>query len=335
MFHHGPLYREVVRDAWHAAWHERQWWLFALFAGILQTGGIYDAILFFTKGMADQSYSLLSSASLGSIVKALPVLDFSSLNGFFVSLAGEEQFLFALLIIAAILLCSVIAQGALVAGLGGRLRGRANSFRGALAVGAKKAWHVAGLNVVTLGLLWVCRFLVLIPVIWSYQHPTVPNVVTYFFFFLLFLVATIALTTVHIFALQAMVLNDASLHEALSQAFHLWKKSWLIILELAAVLFVVGVVILFVASLLFLLMSIPLWVILFTASLLHYPTLYWLSYLVTTLMLLFIMLGAGMFTIAFYYATWSQLYRRVGEGRVMAKLHRWLHWITNLHPSKL
>ncbi|MDP3793557.1 MAG: hypothetical protein Q8R07_02275, partial [Candidatus Uhrbacteria bacterium] len=81
MFHHGPLYREVVRDAWHTAWHERQWWVFALFAGILQTGGIYDAILFFTKSMADKSYSLLSSASIESVVNALPVMDFSSWNG--------------------------------------------------------------------------------------------------------------------------------------------------------------------------------------------------------------------------------------------------------------
>ncbi|MSR85641.1 hypothetical protein EXS71_04395 [Candidatus Uhrbacteria bacterium] len=330
---HRPLYREVVAEAMQIAWHERKWWVLALFAGILQTGGMYDAILVFTKRMADESYTIFSTASLSAIVSRLPVLDLSSFSAFFYSMMNFERLVFFGLITLAILVCSLIAQGALIAGVGERVRGKSRSLSSALSLGAHHVWRIAGLNVITLGLLWFARFLVLVPVLLSWQNLNLPHILMYLVAFIVFLMASIFLTTMHLFALNEIVLHDLSLEQALESALHLWRRSWVIILETGAVLLAVGAAILLFTGLLFAISSLPLLVLMLSASLLHQVTLFWIAYALGWFFFTGLLLLAGMFTITFYYATWNKLHGRIHEGRVVAKFHRIIHWIHSLHPS--
>ena len=331
---HRPLYREVVAQAMKIAWHERQWWVLALFAGILQTGGVYDAILVFTKRMADESYSIVASASLSAIINQLPILNVSSLNAFLISLMSFERLVFFVGLVLVIITLSLIAQGALISGVGERLRGRSRSLQSALALGARHVWSIAGLNLITLGLLWFARFLVLVPVMLAWQGLTLSHVLSYFLAFIIFLAASIFLTTMHLFALNEIVLHGLSLEQALESALSLRRKSWVIILETGLVLLVVGAAILFFSGLLFAIASLPLIVLMLSASLLHQVALFWIAYTLGWFFFTAILLLAGMFTITFYYATWNKLHARIREGRVAAKFHRLLHWIHSLHPSQ-
>jgi hypothetical protein len=311
-----PLYREVVRDALLIAWHERRLWPFAILAGILQTGGIADVVIYAMRQLSGDSQSILASAWGGFLL------------GDAFSAAGWIQgVLLSGLIVGAILTISVVSQGALVYGLGARIRGRIPTWRQCLTVGARNFSSIVIVNIVTLGLIWIARFLMLVPYAFSLSEPTALTVVTYFFSALLFLLASVALTTMHLFAVNAIVLQDAPAHEALVRAYETFKQHWLITIETAGILLGVGAMGMILALFLFTLLAVPLFLFLVAAELLQITILLQTGYVLGFVLFFGLMFLIGAYTITFQYAAWGKLYRRMGEGGAMARIHRWLHWL--------
>lgn len=318
-----PLYREVIKESLAVAWHKRWLWPFAIVAGILQTGGILDVILYRARTLSSQGHDLATSPWFQAWIRGVLSARGSTLTVWFMALGMIQGILYASLLVGAFLAISVIAQGALVFGLGGRLRGRIPTFRECLTMGARAFWPVAALNVVTLGLLWLAHFLVLIPLTFSIESPTVLTVITYFLAYLLFLLAAVALTTIHLFALNAILLQEATLMQALVRSYTLFKRAWILVLETAGILLALGTAVMAAAMLLFLVAGIPVFVIVISAALLQYPSVVVIGTDVLVGLFGLVMLTAGAFTIVFQYATWGRLYIRLGEGGAIAKLHRW------------
>lgn len=331
-----PLYREILGDALVMAWRERRLWILALFAGALQTGGIYDVLL-------------ASIAQLPGQVKGFfavtPWYQFSQTQGFLSGTSFAERtintlslaqgVLFAICITVAVLGFSLIAQGALAYGLGGRTRVKGATFRQCLTVGARNFWPILTLNIFTLSLIWLARFFLLIPFAYSVAAPSYLSVGTYFLAFVLFILASILFTTIHLFALNAIILEQKSVWGAIVEAYALYKRSWVVIFELGAILLVFGAVMFFGAIAVFLIAAIPLFLLLASAALLGWWPVVWIGIGLGFLLFLALMIAAGTFTISFQYAVWTRLYRRLNEGHVFAKFTRWLrHLIGHEAPNR-
>lgn len=324
---HRPLYREIVRDAFATTWRERKLWIFALFAGVLQTGGVYDVILLSIRRMPEQVRTLFSGngwQAMLAIEKRFSGVDaVQSTFGFLTFIQGM---LLAILIILAIWALSAVAQGALTYALGTRSRGKGPTFREALTVGARNLWPIVTLNIFTLGLIWLARFIVLLPFAISIQNPSLVSIFAYYLSFLLFLLASVALTAIHFFALNAVILEKSHLWPAIRQAFNALKESWMLVLEIGAILFLVGATALAVGVIVFVIAAVPLFLFMIATALLQLWTLLWIATALGIALFFAVMISAGAWAIAFQYAAWQQLFQRVASGTASAKVIRWIRW---------
>ena len=323
-----PLYREILRDAFSAAWREKRLWPLAVLAAILQTGGIYDVALFTLRSMTHEGRALSLAIPWRTWLATGWTLDFSTTINAWASWGWIANVIFGILFVTILLCVSVIAQGALVAGLGGRIRGRVMSFWACCRIGADSFWPIAVLNIGVLGGLWCIRFLGLLILSSFYQSGAFVFGLLYAVMVVILLIAVVIFTSIHLFALNAIILQGATLRQAVDRGWQMLGQVWFTVLETAAFLFVFGVACFFASVILFLVMGLPLFLFMLSALALQSLIMLWIGIVLCWLLLMVIMFLSGMFALTFQYAVWVRLYRRAGEGGAVAKLHRWVHWLT-------
>jgi hypothetical protein len=325
---HRPLYREVIREAWKAAWREKRLWFFAIFAALLQTGGVFDVFFASLGNLGAQAEAAVAAGFWREFfgLSHFGVVNF--VGGWLGQVQAWQGILFGSLFVFTVAAISVIAQGALVAGLGARIRGRELTVRECFSAGLSCFGPIALLNVFTLGLIRLSRFLILIPLAAAMRSSSPSTGMVALLAGLLFFVVSLVFTVVHVFALNALVLQEASLREAIARGFQLLKRVWLTALETSALLFLIGIGLLVGGLLVTFIMSIPFLSLMFLALLVPAPMIAVVSQLLVWLLFVVIVVAIGSFAILFQYAVWQQLYLRAGEGGAMAKIHRWAKWLT-------
>ncbi len=311
------LYRVVIRSALIAGWKERRLWGLAILAGLLHTGGILDVMVRTLQTISEQTPSIFSTNWL----IPLPTT-------FFGMTALTIKTGVALLMLLTIFIASVISQSALAIGVSPR-----NATRPRLALlqllfaAGRFFWPVATLNVISLGLLWGSRFLLLLPLGFSLRDPSFLSVFIYLAAYCLFLGASLALTALHFFALQAIVIDQRTLMVALVRCYEHFKRAWVIVVETALVLTLVGVAIFAFTLLVFAVAVIPLFLLLAVAATLGYQTVVGIGMLIGILLFFALLFLAGSYAITMQYAAWGDLYLRIDERSARAKIHRLLHWL--------
>jgi hypothetical protein len=316
------VYREVIKQAFHAAWHDRHLWPLAFVASFIFSAGVYDILW---KGFDTVSTSGPSLAEKGQIVASIGtgfVLAANRAGSYLNIIFGLQLVLIIAILVVAVLAFACICQGGLVYALGARRRGEPAGLLMSLRVGGRAFWPVAALNAVALSFLWILRFLVAIPLAINLASGGGTHWVLYLLSFIVFSGLQIVITIVQIFALNALILQGATAAQALARAYELFKRHWIVTLETAvlqaliAMTFVIAFVgFAFVAI-------IPIVMAIITSAALDSAGLYYLATGVGV-GLLFLAFCTGIaFLTHFQYATWTYLYRRIGEGGAVAKLHR-------------
>ncbi len=315
-----PLYREIVPASIKGAWRHRWLWPIALLAGLIQTGGIVDAVLLSMRRIRLESVTLFDASwgeSIGAIwARILGAPDLIA------KILEAQNFILGLTIVAATLGLALICQGALAFGIGGSIRGRMPDFKESLHAGAKALGRIFALNLVTLGLTWLARFLMLVPLAVFSREPSAGLAVASVAISIVYILTVLSLTAIHFFALNAIVLNDAHVTPALERAAMMLRSSWLTIVEIALILFFVGLLTLGGGLLLFIAMWVPIFLLQLGAALLNMNGLFMFANFIGTLLFFAVMLSAGAFNVSFQYRAWNLLYVRLGEGGAVAKINR-------------
>lgn len=319
---HEPVYREVLKHAVLTAWSDRRYWPLAFLSSILLTGSSYDVLL--------HSLESISRRSLAFGGKQLPNFDafFNSMsadafNIFNAAYALQALFTIAILIIAFAGL-SCIAQGGLVYALGAVRRGKKPSLKDAFKVGGGAFWPVVAVNALALSVIWILRFLVAFPLFLAVSDPGQFTWSLYLVSFMIFVPLTFITIIIQVFALNAMVLQGAPAAEAIVRSYFLFKKHWITVVETAAILFFTTIAIGILAAGFVFVGLIPLLVAILVAAFLQSPLILSIALGVALTVLLIGAFVAAAFATQLQYATWTYLYRKLGEGGVIPKLHRWV-----------
>lgn len=316
-----PIYREVLKHAFRTAWFDRRYWILAVLAGILVTAGSYDVLIRAVSGITNngQFLSFLMDGTVGRILSE------GSANAYHNTLSvigGVEVLMFLTMLILATAAISCVAQGGLVFALGARKRGLEPTATEAFRVGAQAFWPVVSLNVLVYAVLWILRFLAAFPLFLALNSSTQTNFIIYLVSFLVFLPLSFLTAIIQIFALNGMVLQGSTLGDALRRSFALFKKNWLVVLETAVIQIFLGFGVWFLFVLGLLLLLIPAFIMVMAAAIMQSGSLFVVAMIVGALIFVCALLTAAAFTIQLQYATWTYLYRRLGEGGVLPKLHR-------------
>lgn len=317
---HKPFYRTVVPEALNEAWTHRKLWILSIFALFLHTGGIFDALLKAVRDLRGMSQWLAAPVGPDALRLAME----GSLVGTGLVLF-LEQWVLGLLVGLGLLALSLLSQAGLAYGLGGLVRGRMPNLRECLVAGRKHLPSITILNLLTIGIPFAFKVLVAWLLLLAASQPSMALTIVYLLAGLLFIALTIAATAVHFFSLYAIVLQEATLSEAIKRSLHMLRRGWLAILEVGFVLFGVGILIFACGLLLTVLALIP-FALLFTVTAV-------LGSEALSLVLLGSAIGVGCALILaiggvatqFQYAVWHRLFLKLGEGGLVAKLHRLYH----------
>ncbi|MCR4279028.1 MAG: hypothetical protein NUV81_03985, partial [bacterium] len=216
----------------------------------------------------------------------------------------------------------------LVYALGGKMRGRKPTLKESFSVGGKALWPVIALNIIIIGSIWILRFLGSLPLFFLIQNPTTSSFLFHIVSFgaVLFLIFVVLI--VEIFALNALILQGAPLSDALKRGIELFRKNWLVVIETAILQVIIATIIWFLFASLFAVAMLPVFVFIVSATILHSTVFLTFAVLFGLIVLFGGLFALSAFTIQFQYATWVSLYRKLGEGGVVPKLHRLFRNVT-------
>ena len=317
------VYTGVIVDALSTAWRFKRYWLLAFFATALFTGGAMDVMFRTLDDVPSKAASFTTASQTGSLLlsglKRFPLTPDGLIN----TVSGLQAIFALTLVILTILAFAVACQAGLVYAIGAVQRGSKPSLAEALRVGGSAFWPVTALNVIIHGSLWIVRFLTAIVVSMAIQGEAsgIKQGATIFIFSLTFLFTYVA-NIVHVFSLNAMMLQGAHIREAIQRSLKLLQKHWLITLETAFLLIVIDLAVLFLVFGVYFMLALPFVTIMFTAAMFQSNSMFYAGLFMGLIAFLGLIFSAGGFTTQLKYAVWTYLYRRLGEGGAFAKIHR-------------
>lgn len=325
---HPSLYRTIFHDAFSTAWHHPRLWVLAAFASLLMTGGIYDVVARALYELGSDAERLVQTTTnpfatnlISWVVR--PFHEIGGALGVFASVTSVLGIITMVSLMTIIAAGSIIAQSALVYGLGIRLQGRVPTLGQCLTIGARFFWKTLFFNLLTLGTLWVIRSLTLIPLTSSYGDGSSLAVAGRALAIAVYMLSIVFLTSTHMLGLTSLVLQKYSVTESFIRGLIQSKERWYLVLELGASFFLLGAGLFAALMVLYVVAGVPLVVLALSAALVNN------SFAASALnialyggaILAFMTFGA--FAITVQYSAWNQLALRIAQGTALAKLHRW------------
>lgn len=232
-------YRQILYKAWQITWQHPALWFFGFFLAFLGAGGEIE-ILLGSISLGD-SQALIPSLLLGLVEGGL-----FSANG----LLGLAQalvqrpfsflslllWLVTILVLAAIVVwLVVISQGAVIRGVVTAVKGKRESWAKHFEGGRRTFWPVLALN----GLARAFFFIIFLGLnslaFWQFSGSTL----LFFLTFIMLVAAIVVASFIAKYAICAVVLRGEPVREAIGTAIALFRRHWLLSLEVATVLFAI------------------------------------------------------------------------------------------------
>lgn len=318
-------YRNLLKQAWLITWKHKFLWFFGLFSTLLAAGGSIEY------KMLDQNInqglingSLLSAGSFAQLIYTLKTLCLGFINLFTYDILTIINVLTIILICLTLMITllwlAVSSQGALVISVkkiisNNKKKEEVLTIRDGLTAGHKKFWKVLGLNVIIKLAVNAILFIISLPLLLLALRDSNWFVLVYIILFVIFLPVAVSLSLMLKYAIAYSVLDNEKFITSIEKAHKLFRKNWLISLEMAIILFIInffaGLAILIAMAILFF----PLFLVGISFNF------FWLVVLMVLLALIFLVLcGSALST--FQISTWTNLFIRLKDGSVLAKLER-------------
>lgn len=317
-------YRSLLRQAWTVTWRNKYLWFFGLFASLTAAGGSWEYKVLtqnLDKNLLSGSYLHLSGlAVFGELLRNLGLGLINLFKYDFLTILNT----LSLLIITVALVCffiwlAVASQSALIDGVKKLFNPKkkipAATIRGSLTDGHRHFWPVLGLNLLIKILLGFISFLITLPILFLTLTNAPALTAAYVVLFIIFIPLGTGLALMIKYAICYKVLDSLSFVASLEQGWRLFKKYWLISLEMAVILFIITLI---VGGALLLILS-ALIMPLMMAGLIF--KLSWLVVLATFIAIVLIIFIGSILT-TFQIANWTGLFLRLKEGGILAKLER-------------
>jgi hypothetical protein len=317
-------YRSILKQAWLIAWKHKYLWFFGLFASLAVAGGSME-YQFVTQGLG-QGLINGSSQSLNGLLALSDIWQTFWLG--IVTLFSQDIItilniltilLLVLTLIAVFIWLAISSQAALVDNVKKIITTKKNlnilSIRDGLTSGSRYFWPVLGLNVLIKILISFVFLIICLPLLFMALSDSYWFVVAYIILFVIFIPIAVSLSLIIKYAISYNVLEKQTMIKSLENGWKLFKKNWLISLEVAIILFVIN----FLSS----------FVLLVIVSILFFPLLFlsilfsisWLSFLLL-LLILFVAILFGSLLTTFQITSWTNLYLHLKENKGLAKLER-------------
>lgn len=313
-----PIYRKILAQSWQILWRRPWLWLLGLLAAPFVNDYEYRLFL--------NSFDKLANPQQNWWWPGTITANYTNTGG-----AGQILLMILILIIAAIILwLMVTATGALFAASDSIANKKQGDLRAAWAKGKKHFWAVLGLVIIGKGLTVVLIMVAVAPVVLIAATATtnLTIIISALLSFIIFVPLAVIISFATKYGIAYAVLEEQTLGHALVNGWKLFWKNWLVSLEVALLLFAIGLalsVALVIISLIILVVVITVNTVLGTIGV---PVLMNLSgfiilRVIASIIALPIVLIAGALLASFQTATWTVLFRGLTTKGIIPKILRW------------
>ena len=314
-------YGKILKKAWHSTWHHKSLWLFAVLAGGINSGVIFNDLV-------RSTWRLDSTDAWSSTIILQSVQGLDWLMRYVQELLAQGTIRiigsFTLLVIAVglFLFLAVVGQQLLVTGISHHTRRKRIL---AFSQIVKELRHMHFWQLLSINLL---MHLVLAILILALAFPltallgAAPDLegLIYFAFYVVLVPLVFMIHALGLFSIIYAIRHNASFHEIITRSWKMLSNHWLAAIELAVIIFFLNVIVAAVGFALSLLTTVPLGIIAF-ASTAGGSTYYALGIALLGLLALFIftlIISGAMIT--FNYSAWVHLLERSERSAIMPAL---------------
>jgi len=329
---HQPIYRQIIHQAWMIAWRNKFLWIFGFFAAFLINGGVYDLVV---KMLSRTTWLSVSWQSLTQDpLSNVPLVHDLFLKNIYLSNVGYIALVVFVILFALIFIClSVIGQGSLIFSIQSLLK-KKKINRDVIDVGLFKFWPVLGVNILLKIALFLLIIFITFPLALLLSQNILLNTLLHLVSYLIFIPLAIIFYLMAILACCYIVLRKKKLLTSIALAWDLFRRNWLICLELGFLLFVISFLVGLAMLLIFLVFSVPI-ILLFLAALALQSEVAYLVILFLSIFIIFvIVILGGSFVTAFQYSSWVLLFERLTTKGGFSRLARWLGQLASLGAKK-
>ncbi len=317
-------YRAILKQAWIITWKHKYLWFFGLFASLaIASGGVEHQFIAtsFNQNLINGSFyflnyflafGLLMQNLWSGIVELFSYDLLTIVNTLTVALT-------ALILIATFIWLTFTSQAALVIGIkkivSAKKKDAVLSIREGMTKGHKHFWSVLSLNLLAKVLICASLFIIGLPLLFMLVSKSYIAIILYTLFFVVFVPIAVSITLIIKYAICYRVLDDESFVLSIEKAYKLFKKNWLISIELAIILFIIS----FLAGFLLLALGYIFIVPLFLVGAMLKAT--WLMSLMIALGFIILVVFGSVLT-TFQVSTWTNLFLLLKDNQGAAKLER-------------
>lgn len=313
--------RSIIRSAWFTIWSNPALWFFGVFAAILSVGEEYDLLVRNGDVLANVT------ARLEQLRKAA---DFGLVSGFWDNLVSTVQtnlpgtltvLITWIVAILALIWLIFVSQSALIEGVRRRNEGKPFGILDGFDIGMATFWRMFLMNLTVKAIFYGALMIVVLPLaLIFFETPSVGLAVAVaLWVFLILFPLTLILSFVTKFASAFIVIRGHSVRRALLEGWAMFRRHWLISVELALLILLIGFGVTYmVVTTLVVTFGFP-----DNASI--------LSYLVFLGLLGFLFSWMTIFK----FAAWTNLFLALEAGNAPSKLRRVIHNLLGIREKPL
>lgn len=327
-----PLYRNILKQAWKITWTNKYLWFFGIFAALLGNGGEYEILL---RGITGETGPAVLPA--WSTVAATGLFSRQAFANLGLLMRENTLSLVMLLVLGLIILAlagfliwlTVVSQIALVNNSACATGRKRCDFKGGVETGIKNFWAVLGLNITYKIAIFLTFLIVGLPLILGASHANAwAGNLLYIIAFTIFMALILAISFIIKYSIAYNVLKGERFCDSLKAGWKLFKKNWLVSLEMAFILFFINfiiglglVVVVFILALPFVFSALLLYKLISLAA-------FWIVAFLAFLVLLAVVVLVGAALAAFQISSWTSLFlelvNRGGISKIVRLASGWM-----------
>lgn len=326
------LYRSIIRQSFIVAWKHKYLWFFGLFATFLASNFEIELVNRFTNRQASTIYDWQRWADtgifnpqswmqLGTMAKTDPWSFVSLIIVMVVIIA----FVIALIWLSTVSLGALVNNSSKALNEGTKVATKAEQKHDTsvgFKEGRKRFWPILGINIVVRVLVYLLALVTIAPVAIS-SNLSVPMSLLYFIIFILLLALALVIAFMTKYAVAFVVLKGQSMGQAMMSAWKLFKKNWLVSLEMTFILFALTLIATVAIIITVLIVAIPIVAMYLVSVFVGSFILYLVSLIIGLLISLGIVIIGGSFLTVVQTTAWVALFNQLVTGKAPeSKLER-------------
>lgn len=314
-------YRVFLKQAWDITKRYRYLWFFGIFASLTAIGGEYQII---SQGLNSNPGGSFTSIGIFMLYNLFNPSFYAGIASLAASNPAALWSLASVLLLALFLAIimvylAIVSQAALVEQsaqiiLNKKKKSGLNISDG-LSFGRKHFWHLLGLNLSNNILITFGFMLISLPLIFLLITDAAVLTLAYTLLFVVFVPISLAIAFIIKYAIAARVLENLSFVSSIGKGWEIFRRNWLVSLEMALILFLINFAAGIVTIAAIFLFFLPLLVV---SLQLYLPILTATSFILT----ISAMLVAASIINTFQISAWTSLYIRLQEKKGLSKLER-------------